>query len=180
MEITDEQIRDACNRLGLTPVGRPEVRGYNTGLNLDEADDWESDTCFSLAYSVVSGTNYPDAGPLGLAVGHESPGWRYLRGLVDEIAGRLGDGRFDGYDYAESKDVMDTVAAHRARNWPWTDALVAVADLEVDEEFEDAKTWLGNETPGLAEQAWILLGYAGYQVCQEVFADFLSAKNQEA
>ena len=86
MTITDKQIRHACNRLGLKPVGRPKVRGYNTSLNLDDADDWSGDACFSLAHAVVSGTNYPDAGPLGLAAGHESPGWRYLRYLVAEWA----------------------------------------------------------------------------------------------
>lgn len=155
MTITDEQIRDACNTLGLSPTGHVPVKPF-------------------------VGRLAPEPGPLGFAAGHETPGWRYLRCLVDEIAKQIGEGRFAECDYDESKDLMDTVAAHRARNWPWTDALVAVADLEVDEDFEDAKTWLGNETPGLAEQAWTLLGYGGYQVCQEVFADFLSAKNQEA
>jgi len=179
MEIPDEQIRAACNSLDLKPVGRPKVRGYKTDLDLNKADDWDGDACFSLAYSVVSGRDYPDAGPLGFAAGHESPGWRYLRGLVDEIAGRIGEGRFGGYDYNQSKEVMDTVAAHRARTLPWVEALVAVADLEVDEDFEDAKIWLGEGT-GLANVAWTLLGYAGYQVCQEVFADVLASKNRKA
>lgn len=173
----NQRLRAACNGLGLTPVGRVRITGYPTDLDLADADDWDNDSCWSLAYEVVSGDMYPEAGPLGFAAGHDSPGWRYLRSLVDDIAARIDDGLFDAYDYDEYKDAMETAAAGRARLLSWPDALVAVADLEVNEEFEDAKAWIG-ENADLAETAWTLLGYAGYQVCQDVFADLLAERNR--
>lgn len=58
MTITDEQIRDACNTLGLSPTGHVPVKPF-------------------------VGRLAPEPGPLGFAAGHETPGWRYLRCLVD-------------------------------------------------------------------------------------------------
>lgn len=184
MEIAEEQIRDACNRLGLTPVGRPEVRGYNTDLDLDEADDWNGDDCWSLAYSVVSGDNYPDAGSLGLAAGHLSPGWRLLRLLVDLVGSDISSGRFDAFDYDSCRDAIKSHADTLAGVMTGPEALVAIADLGVNETTEEAghriSDWAEDRVSRTLDGlAWELLAYAGYQVCLEVFAETLNSKGKD-
>lgn len=182
MLVSDEQLRDACNRLDLNPVGRVEVRGYDTELELGDAEDWDGDDCWNLAYAVVSGADYPDPGRLGLAAGHLSPGWEFLRRLVDTIAADIDAGRFNELDYDQARDVMESCADDQARYLTDTEALVTVADLEVDENTEEAERCISDWAAAEAEQrtlgnlAWNLLAYAGYQVCQEVFADVLQIR----
>lgn len=183
--ITDDQIRDACNKFDLDPVGRVEVRGYETDLDPDNADDWDGDACWELAHAIVSGTEYPEAGPLGFAAGHLSPGWKFLRDLCDRVAENDIDADwFAAFTYDEARDHLRESAEDRARLETWTYALVCVADLGIDETTEDASVWLGEcsgEDGGqpLSKLAWTLLGHAGYLVLREVFAPQIDSKRKD-
>jgi len=183
MLITDEQIRAACKAYDLDPVGRVPVAGYETDLDPDNEDDWENDACFTLAHAIVSGENYPDAGPLGFAAGHLSPGWKYLRDLCDRVAENdIGTEWFNAMSYDQTREhLQDEADRFVAMMEAPGHVLVCVADLGVNEGTEDAKAHLGNTDSGgprralldLAEQ---LLGYAGYLVLREVFAPQIDSK----
>jgi hypothetical protein len=178
MLITDEQIRAACKVYDLDPVGRVPVV-YNVDLAFDEDgdEDWENDDCHSLAYSVVSGNTYPEAGPRGFAAGHLSPGWKFLRDLCDRVAGNdIGTEWFEAMDYDQAREHLQDEADRLVAMMETPGhVLVCVADLGVNEGTEDAKAHLGNTDTGGPRRALLdlseqLLGYAGYLVLREVFA----------
>lgn len=184
--VTDEQIRAACKRYNLNPVGRVPVVGYETDLDPDNADNWDNDACFSMAYAVVEGSTYPDAGPLGFAAGHLSPGWQFLRDLCDRIASdTMGTDWFGAMDYDEARDHLQDEADRLVALMDNPgQVLVCVADLGVDEGTEDALAHLGDTDPTLAggprrrlaDLAEQLLGYAGYLVLREVFDPQIDSK----
>lgn len=188
--VTDDQIEAACERYGLSALGRVPVK-YDVELAFDEdgGDDWENDACYSLAYSVVSGNTYPEASALGFAAGHLSPGWKFLRELCDRVAWDVID--TDGFaemDYDEAREHLQDEADRlvAAMDNPGR-VLVCVADIGVDEGTEDALAYLGDTDPTLAggprrrllDLAEQLLGYAGYLVLREVFATQIDSKNKE-
>lgn len=186
--VTDEQIRTACKRYGLAPVGRVPVAGYETDLDPDNEADWENDACFELASSVVSGSTYPEAGPLGFAAGYLSPGWQFLRDLCDRIAGNdIDTDWFEAMSYDEAREhLQDETDRFVAMIDNPGRVLVCVADLGVDEGTEDARAHLGETDPALGgaraprrtllDLAEQLLGYAGYLVLREVFAPQIDSK----
>lgn len=156
LQITDEQIRAACRVYGLDPVGYVEVTPF-------------------------VGRLCPTAGPLGFAAGHWSPGWQFLRKLVDKVSSAIDRGTFAGSDYDETRLSLSVIAEAQARFLTGPQALVAIADLEVNETTEEAHTRIFEGTDlTIDEIAWQLLGYAGFLVCEDIFAEFLAAKKQEA
>jgi len=187
--VTDEQIRTACKKYKLDPVGRVPVVGYETDLDPDNEADWENDACFELASSVISGSTYPDAGPLGFAAGHLSPGWQFLRDLCDRIAANdIGTDWFEAMSYDEAREhLQDETDRFIAMMDNTGRVLVCVADIGVNEGTEDAKTYLGDTDPTLAggprrvllDLAEVLLGYAGYLVLREVFAPQIDSKMED-
>lgn len=179
MDITDEQIRAACRTYDLDPIGQVPVRGYNTDLDLDnDGDDWENDSCFSFTYAVLSGTDYPDAGPLGFAAGYPSPGWKFLRDLCDQVTSDIDADWFAALSYDGARDHMRERAEDRARLETWPEALVCVADLGVNTSTEEAIAY-PSEMPSLDALAWDLLSYAGYLVLREVFAPQIDSKAKD-
>jgi hypothetical protein len=179
MDITDEQIRAACRVYDLDPVGHVPVTGYEVDLDPDNKEDWDGDACWELASQVVDGEIWPDAGPLGFAAGHRSPGWKFLRDLCDQVASDdIGSDWFAALSYDGARDHMRERAEDRARLETWPQALVCVADLGVNTITEEAKAYLTGE-PSLDTMAWDLLSYAGYLVLREVFAPQIDSKQKD-
>lgn len=185
MEITDEQIRNACKKFDLDPLGRVPVKYGDLGFESTDRADWSGDACWEIVCSMVDGNEYPEAGPFCFAAGHLSPGWRFLRELCDRIAGDdIESDWFAAFDYNEARDYLQEVAEERARRRSWSFALVCVGDLSVHEGTEDASVYVADLTGErsrleIGELAWGLLGYAGYLVLREVFAPQIDSKNKE-
>jgi hypothetical protein len=181
MDITDEQIRAACRVYDLDPVGRVPVEGYTTDLDPGDNEGWDDHEVWEFASDVlVWKGQYPDAGPLGFAAGHLSPGWRFLRELLERIAAELGTDYWAAFDYQEARDHIGTLADDLARKRNGALALVCVADLGVDESTEDASVYVGEVgCCPLDSLAWALLSYAGQLVCREVFAPQIESKPKD-
>lgn len=175
--ISDERLREVCDKLHLFPVGMVPVGGYDTDLDLEEADAWDGDPCWSLAYAVVSGTTYPDAGPLGFAAGYPSPGWQYLRNLVDEIHQSIVCGASAYSTPAALSTSIFIEAQYRAGSMNWRDAMVCVADLGWPTESEQVEHYpriFGITTIG--DIAIAVLSSMGRRVCIEIFGEQLNPK----
>lgn len=143
--ISDDQIRQACSTLGLRPAGLiPEDRD-SIGL--------------------------PKPGPLGLAAGHPSPGWQYLRDLIDEVQQTVPFGPLPGMTPASRRASIAASAQYLAGIKPWAEAMVCVADLGIEHVHDvQLSTVYGN----VAELAYTLLVRAGRLVSEEVFAKQLA------
>lgn len=185
MEITDDQIRNACKKFDLDPLGRVPVKYGDLGFENTDRADWSGDACWEIVCSMVDGNEYPEPGPFGFAAGHLSPGWRFLRDLCDRVAGNdIDTDWFAAFDYNEAREHLEEAAEKHARKYSWSFALVCVGDLSVHEDTEDAKARLGTlhcggVHLGLPDLAWVLLGHAGYLVLREVFAPQIDSKNKE-
>jgi hypothetical protein len=158
-QITDDQIRDACNKFDLDPVGYVQVKPYVGRLS-------------------------PQAGRLGFAAGRLSPGWQYLRDLCDSIAQHTESEWFIMSTYDGAVAHLQGYAENRARKLTWRHALVCVADLGVDETTGDARMRLRDYTGKerhvpLGSLAETLLSYAGYLVLREVFAPQIDSKRKD-
>jgi hypothetical protein len=183
--VTDEQIRNACKAFDLAPVGRVPVK-YELGFESEDREEWPSDACWELVCTMADGDEFPEAGPLGFAAGHLSPGWQFLRDLCDRVAGNdIGTEWFEAMSYDEAREHLQDEADRLVAMMETPGhVLVCVADLGVDEGTEDAKAHLGDTDGGgprrvlldLAEQ---LLGYAGYLVLREVFAPQIDSKLED-
>jgi hypothetical protein len=117
-------------------------------------------------------------GPLGFAAGHPSPGWAYLRSVVDAMEQWCETEEFSELRYDEARVRLRDRTHLRARTKPWDEVLVCVADLGVTITTEDAAAHTKPEID-LRYLAWDLLSYAGYEVCREVFADRFDSKLKE-
>lgn len=179
--ITDEQLREACNRLAFNPLGTIEAElpadMQLTEEQLEEGECLENDRCYEF---VTSGEWVPEPGPLGFALGHPSPGWKWLRGLVDHVAVTLEGDRFNDVEPDTIDDFYKEQAALRARLLSWGEALVVVADLEVTgranvDQAEYAESSMQTRTE-FTEVAYDLVEYAGFLVCRELFTDTINAK----
>lgn len=174
--ITDEQLRAACDGLGFNPLGVIEAElPSDMQLTEEQQEDGEcleNDRCYDF---VTSGEWVPEAGPLGFALGHPSPGWKWLRGLVDHVAVALEAQRFDDADPDTIDDFYKEHAALRARLLSYRDVLVVVADLAVvgvanNDQAEYAESSMQTRTK-FTQVAHDMLEYAGFQVCRELFTN---------
>jgi hypothetical protein len=179
--ITDEQLREACNQLAFNPLGtiEPELPAdmQFTEEQAENGECLENDRCYDF---VTSGEWVPEPGPLGFALGHPSPGWKWLRGLVDHVAVALEGDRFATIDPATIDDFYKEQAALRAGSLFASEALVIVADIEVTghgtvSQFEYAESSMQTRTE-FTQVAFDLVEYAGFLVCREVFAELVNAR----
>lgn len=173
--ITDEQLREACNRLAFNPLGT--IKAELPGQFDADMDRWDPDVCHAF---VASGEWTPEPGPLGFAVGHPSPGWKWLRGLVDHVSVALEAARFDDVETDTIEDFYKEQAALRAASLFASEALVIVADIEVTgtngtDQIEYAASSMQNRTE-FTQVAYDLVEYAGFLVCREVFAEFVNSR----
>lgn len=175
--ITDERLRIACERLALDPLGiieaeLPEDMGIALkNSRMGEEPGLDAERCHDF---VVSGEWVPEPGPLGFAVGHPSPGWAWLRGLVDHVAVALEADRFQGADPDTIDEFFKEQAHLRAMLLTWGDALVILADLEINGNGVDTDEYIASSMQTrvkLTDVAFDLLAYAGFLVCREIFTD---------
>lgn len=147
--ITDEQLREACNRLGLNPLGTIPAE--------------------------ISCSPWPEPGPLGFAVGHPSPGWKWLRGLVDHVAVALEADRFDNpIDPEVIDEFYKEQAGLRSKLLAWDEALIAVADIGVNENSVESAEYITSSMDmrnRFTEVAYDLLDYIGFMMCRELFTN---------
>lgn len=150
--VTDEQLRAACDRLGLNPLGTIEAEL--------PCSPWKA----------------ADPGPLGFAVGYPSPGWRWLRGLVDHVLIAMQDQPFGEWLEEDVEEFFQEQVRLRARVLTWDEALVACADISVNESHVENAEYIMRHMQGrikLSDLAYDLLDYVGFGVCRELFPDVL-------
>lgn len=168
--ITDEQLREACNRLGLNPLGTIDAELPDQFAPYPET--WDNDTCYSF---IASGEWAPAPGPLGFAVGHPSPGWLWLRGLVDHVAVALQADRFDNpIDPEVIDEFYKEQAGLRSKLLAWDEALIAVADIGVNENSVESAEYITSSMDmrnRFTEVAYDLLDYIGFMMCRELFTN---------
>lgn len=174
--ITDEQLRTACDGLGFNPLGVIEAElPSDMQLTEEQQEDGEcleNDRCYDF---VTSGEWVPEAGPLGFALGHPSPGWKWLRGLVDGVAVALEARRFDDADPDTIDSFYKEQIGLRTDSLFASEVLVIIADLEVTgtgtvDQVEYAESSMQTRTE-FTQVAHDLLEYAGFQVCRELFTN---------
>lgn len=171
--ISDEQLWRACSTVGLRPAGLIPADLPEDMIISEEAEAdgecLENDRCYDF---VTSGEWVPAPGPLGLAVGHPSPGWQYLRDVVDEIQQTVPFGLSGVLVVKRDLELsIAAVAQYHAGIKPWAEAMVCVADLGIEHAHDVAlSTTYGN----IAELAYTLLVKAGKQVAHHVFMQALA------
>lgn len=183
--ITDERLRIACDRLALNPLGiidaeLPEDMARDLkNTQMDESPKLEEARCYDF---VVSGEWTPDPGPLGFALGHPSPGWAWLRGLVDHVAVALEGFRFDQAGPDDLDDFYKEQAHLRAALLSWGEALIVVADLEISgngvETDEYTESSMKTRTR-FTDVAFDLVEYAGFLVCRELFTESVGSAKRK-
>lgn len=173
--VTDEQLRAACDRLGLNPLGTIEAELPDDMVFTEEQKEngecLENDRCYDFvtSYEWVS-----EPGPLGFAIGHPSPGWRWLRELVDHVLMAMQDQPFNEWLEEDVEEFFQEQVRLRARVLTWDEVLVACADISVNESHVDNTEYIMRHMQGrikLSDLAYDLLDYVGMSVCRELFPD---------
>lgn len=109
----------------------------------------------------------------GSAAGYPSPGWQWLRGLVDHVAVALAGERFETLETDVVEEFFRDQSGLRSALLRPNDALLAVADLGVVEAGADAAEFCASSMhmrTKFIEVVYDLLDWAGFVVCRAVFA----------